>query len=317
MSNTELSASFNDAFDEDIEDVEAEDIEVDETEAETPENPEPEAPQAEETPEPLEPPEYFTAEQKEAFKQIQDRAVQEAWANQYTEHQSYIGQRQQEIADAKRNLEMYQQYQQALEPINPILQKYGQSPAMAIAQMAHYRQMLEVDPVSLIKEVAQERGIDLNQLVEEQPYIDPHVSQELQTLKQQNQQLQQAIGQFQQGQQNQSAQAIQAEIEAFATAKDDSGQPAYPYFEKAVNDMAVLLQMPNNNINDLQSAYEYATKYNPEIQKEIQAKAEKEKAAARQAEAQKAKEASVRTNSKTKDAPAPKVTLNDIFDGDD
>ena len=79
MSNTELSASFNDAFDEDIEDVEAEDIEVDETEAETPENPEPEAPQAEETPEPLEPPEYFTAEQKEAFKQIQDRAVQEAF----------------------------------------------------------------------------------------------------------------------------------------------------------------------------------------------------------------------------------------------
>jgi len=64
----------------------------------------------------------------------------------------------------------------------------------------------------------------------------------------------------------------------------------------------------------LQTAYDFAVQYNPEIQKEIQAQSEREKAKQRQAEADKAKASKTGVNSKSKDAPKSKPTINQLFD---
>lgn len=309
--NTAEAASLSDNFDFDFDetlendDQEGElldgDAPIDNIEPKEPDQPEIEA---------LEPPEFFTKEQKEAFKVIQDRAAQKAWINQYNEHQKYITQKSQEIADQKRNLETFNQYQQAIKPLHEIWQRNAVHPAMGLAQLAHYGQMLHSNPQQLIQEIAQQAGIDLTQVVEDQPYIDPQTR----NLQQEIQQLKATIGQFQQGQANQSAQAIQQQIHAFAEAKDSSGNVAHPYFEQVAPIMAQLIQIQGNGIDDLDTAYQHATQYNPDIQKEIQARAEKEKAAARQAEADKAKAAAKRVNSKSKDAPKSKPSINELFD---
>ena len=309
--NTAEAASF-DNFDFDIDDDnievnEADDQPVDESQPD--DNIEPKDPpeQVEPEIEALEPPEYFTKEQKEAFQAIQDRQAQEAWVNQYNEHQKYITQKSQEIADQKRNLETFNQYQQAIQPLNEHWQKNAIHPAMGLAQLAHYGQMMYSNPQGLIQEIAQSAGIDLNQLVEDQPYIDPNTR----NLQQEIQQLKQTIGHFQQGQANQSAQAIQSEINAFAEAKDGNGNLAHPHLEKVAPVMAQLIQTQGH---DLQTAYDFAVQYNPEIQKEIQAQSEREKAKQRQAEADKAKAAKTGVNSKSKDAPKAKPTINELFD---
>lgn len=314
--NTAEAASLDENFDFNFDD---EVLENDDQEAEKPiDNIEPKEPDAElpeqpeqvEQVEALEPPEYFTKEQKEAFKAIQDRAAQEAWVNQYTEHQDYINQKLNEIDKNRQNLETFNQYQQALQPLSEIWQKNAVHPAMGLAQMAHYGQMLYSNPQQLIQEIATQTGIDLTQLVEDQPYIDPQTR----SLQQEVQQLRATIGQLRQGQANQSAQVIHNQIAAFADEKDSSGNLAHPYFEKVAPVMTQLLQIQDNDINDLKSAYDYAIQYSPEIQKEIQAQQEKEKAKARQAEATKAKAAAKKVNSKSKDAPKHKPTINELID---
>jgi demethoxyubiquinone hydroxylase (CLK1/Coq7/Cat5 family) len=309
VENTEVEndqpASFEDAL-------------MDNLEVEQPEQVE-QAEQVEDVPEysPLEAPEFFSKEHKEVFSQLQSiedenareiaRKAAQAWIDRHQEDQKYVTQKSQTLAEEKRQYENqlneYNQYQQAVSPLNDIWRAQGVAPAMGMAQLAHYGKMLHTDPQALIQEVAQFANIDLNQIVEEQPYIDPHVDKQLRTLQQQNQQLQQTIGGFQQGQTQQQQQAINEQINQFAEAVDDSGQQLHPHFDAVVQDMAMLIQMPNNGIDDLDSAYQKAVLINPDIQKELQIENEKKEAAARQAEAQKAKAASVRTDSKTKDAP--------------
>ena len=280
---------------------------------------------------PLEAPEFWGAEHKELFNKLKSieaaeaRQIAEGWVNQWKDQQKYITQKSQTVAEERRQYEnqlnQYNQYQQALRPINEIWQANGIAPAVGVAQMAYYGKLLHTDPQALIKEVAKFANIDLNQVVEEQPYIDPHIQGQLRTYEQQLQQLQQFIGQSQQEKQQQSVQAINNVITNFIDLTDGNGKfinehlrPESPYRENLEREMAQLMTNPYSEISQitdqaqkLQAAYTKAINYIPEIQ----ALKEKEQAAARQAEVQKAKQASVRTNSKSKDAPAVKSSFDD------
>src|SRR5690606_3245973 len=189
----------------------------------------------------IDPPEFFSKEHKEYFQKLQEleggRDYAQRWHDQYNEHQKYINQKQQEIAERRRDLETFQQYNQALQPLQQHWQKNAINPAMGLAQMAHYGNLMYSDPKALIMELAQTSNVDLSSLLDEQPYIDPVVEQRMRTLEQQLQQSQQVIGQFQQGMQNQSAQAIYNQINEFANATDSDGQPLHPYLEQVKNDM--------------------------------------------------------------------------------
>jgi len=268
---------------------------------------------------PLDAPEFFSKEHKEYFGKLQDlkggRDYAEQWSNQYNEHQKYISTKSQEIADSKRDLDTFQQYNKALQPLDSHWKKNGINPAMGLAQMAHYGQMMYNDPKALIMELAQSSNVDLNTLLDEQPYVDPVVDERMRTLEQQLQQSQQVIGQFQQGMQNQSAQAVYSQISDFKNATDSEGQPLHPHLEQVHQDMSTLLQMPNSGVTDLKTAYDRAVQFNPEIQKQLQGQQVNGEAAKLQAEAVKAKQASAKVNSKSKDAPKVKRTLNNLFDG--
>jgi hypothetical protein len=323
VENTEVEndqpASFEDAL-------------MDNLEVEQPEQVE-QAEQVEDIPEysPLEAPEFFSKEHKEVFSQLQSiedenareiaRKAAQAWIDRHQEDQKYVTQKSQSLAEEKRQYENqlneFNQYQQAVSPLNDIWRAQGVAPAMGMAQLAHYGKMLHTDPQALIQEVAKFAGIDLNQIVEEQPYIDPHVDKQLRTLQQQNQQLQQTIGGFQQGQTQQQHNARVQAANAWADTKDDGGNPLYshvqdgsPHQQKVIDEMKYWMEAPTSAIAQIQdpnekltAAYNEAITRVPEIQAEIAAENEKAEAAKIHAQAQKAKQATVRTDSKTKDAP--------------
>lgn len=277
------------------------------------------------THDPLEAPEFFSKEHKDYFQKLQEmeggRTYAEQWLNQYNDGQKYITQKSQKVAEERRQYEnqlnAYNQYQQALQPVNEIWQKNGIAPQVGVAQMAYYGKLLHTNPQALIQEVAKYANIDLNKVIEEQPYEDP----ETRNLKNQVQQLQQSIGQFQnhyqQGQTQQQTQAINNVISEFQNSKTPDGNFAYPHirqdsphYQKVEQQMAYLMNSPThglqqlNHMDKLTQAYQLALNYVPEIQAEIQAANEKAKAEERNAQANKLKNASIRTNSKTKDAPA-------------
>jgi hypothetical protein len=281
-------------------------------------NDEPET--AQEIIEALEAPEYFEKSHKEYFTKLQEleggREYAQAWHDQYNTGQKFINDKLAEFNNSKQDLDIYNQYQQALAPLQPQWAANGMNPAMGVAQLAHYGQMLQNDPQTLIKEIAQSRNIDLNEFLGEQPYVDP----EMQKIQQTNQQLEQKLNGFlqqqQQAQQLQTQQTANTTITEFANAKNDKGEPANPYLEKVQDTMAQLLLVQNNGINDIKAAYEMAVQYNPEIQAEIQASTKQVEAVTRQNEAQKAKAASSKTQSKTKDAPKPKISWEDALEQD-
>ncbi len=292
---------------------------------------------------PLEAPEFFNKEHKEIFAKLQTLESEEAkqaaqsWLDQYQEHQKFITQKSQAVSEERRQYEQqlndYNRYQKALEGIMPAWQAQGIDPAVGLSQMAYYGNLLNTDPQALIKEImntpqAIQAGLSLDKLVEDQPYIEPHIQEELRNLKLQNQQLQQAHWEFQQGQQNQSAQANLQAVNEFALAKDSEGNPLRPhvqndspYIEKVSQEMRYWLESPTSEISKipnptdrLQAAYDEAISRVPEIQAEIKKEQERAEAAERHAKAQKAKEASVSTSSKTTDAPKEGKELFKSFD---
>ena len=326
VENTEDSASFEDRLMAELDTVEspevAEDAPINDIEVKE------EGEQVEDVPtlDPLEAPEFFSAEHKEYFKQLQEmengRPIAENWLNQYQENQKYITKKSQSLAEEKRQYEQqlqeYNQYQQALQPISEIWQRQGIAPSVGVAQMAYYGQLLHTDPQALINEVAKFAGIDLNQVVEDQPYIDPAIQSQLRNLEQQNQQLQQYTVQQQQQAQQQQQQAINEQIQVFVSETDDKGQPLRPYLQEssphkdAVGQyMAGELTKQFYPAKDMAEAYERAVNNLPELRQEVLKMQEAEQAKARQAEVEKAKKASVKVNSKSKEAPQIEESFED------
>lgn len=294
---------------------------------ETPETNEPEQAEAtepvEQAPELIAPPEYFPKEFKEHFESLQKleggRDYAQQWANQYAEHQKFINSKLDEVSKSKQDIETFQQYQQALQPLNQIWQQQAVHPAMGVAQLAHYGQMLYNDPQGLINEIASRANIDLNKFVEEQPYVDPQIAELQRTVQQQQQQFQQTIGQFQQGQSEQQQQAIEQEAFKFRDATGDDGQPLHPHLEQVWQQMQpILCGMEQGRHQSPQAAYkeayDIAVSMDSNIQAEMQKAQEKAKAEQLHKQAEKASESDTSVNSKSKDAPKVKRDLNNIFD---
>ena len=142
-------------------------------------------------------------------------------------------------------------------------------------------------------------GVDLQSLVEEQPYVP----QEVLSLQQQ---LQQVQGQFEYHQQQlmqQQYARLNQEIQAFQTAVDEQGNPKAPHFERVFDSMVQLADA--GLAKSIQEAYEKAVALNPEIQAEIHAQKQQAEAVTRAAEANRALEASRGVKSKGSEGAPP------------
>lgn len=259
--------------------------------------------------EPLAAPEFYTKEHKEIFSKLNDieggRDIQEGWINQYNETQDFIKNNQKEADLWKKEQETYNQYQQAVQPMLQEWQMQGVHPALKMAQYVAYEQQLKQDPQGTLLKLAESYGVDLNEALAEQPYVDSTVR----TLQQQNSQLQQAqqqqAYQMQQWQEQQKQEKILSEISSFQSQKDSAGNLVNAHFDIVQDDMATLINM--GKADTIQDAYNIAIKYNDKVQQATQ----QEQLAKKQEEVKKAKNATTRINSKSKDAPEAEMTMRE------
>lgn len=230
--------------------------------------------------------------------------------SQLEEINKYTTQRDQEYAD----------YRRRLDPVYQVLQPFEQRYALqgvpihqGVQQLFQAAELLNTDPdtafpwlagayrprnpVEAINQLANAWGIDLNQALQDAPYVDPTVTALLSPLQQQVQQMQQAMYQQQQYAQQQQQNALVSEVSDFEAAKDENGNLLHPHFGEVLEDMVSLVQM--GRAKDLAGAYQLATQYSPKLQQSQQATlAEKarqkaiQEATARTAAAEKSEKAS-------------------------
>lgn len=207
------------------------------------------------------------------------RKYQQFLLDAYKSMQGDYTRKTQEIAQQRRQFE---QYQQIIQPFAQHWQRAGMAPEAGLQQILAWAQHVSSNPRHGLVELAKTYGVNLQELIEEQPFVDPTVAA-----------LQQKIGQLEQhlhSQQMQAQQAQQAQIleqiKAFEAAQDETGNPKYPYFQDVGQEMIALLS--SGHFQTLEDAYDYATNGNREIRARIAEEAAKRDAAKRAAEAAKA-----------------------------
>jgi hypothetical protein len=252
--------------------------------------------------------------------------------SQLEEINSYQTRRDQEYAD----------YRRRLDPVYQVLQPYEQRYALqgipiqqGVQQLFQAAELLNTDPdmafpwlagayrprnpVEAINRLAQSWGIDLNQALQEQTYIDPTVTALLSPLQQQVQQLTQHIQQQQAGQQHQMQASLLQEISDFESAKDANGQPAHPLFADVFDDMIKAVNL--GYAKNIGEAYEVASQINPQARERAQAGAAEaakkkalDEAAARSGRAEKSERASRTVVGKSRnDSASLNMSIKEAF----
>lgn len=253
---------------------------------------------ADDTPKEWEGPGYTKRWKAEARKALETFATNpdnaEHWKalqGQLDETHKYLGQREQ----------MLGQYQKRYEPLNDILsyaERYfgmnGMGVPEGLRQLLTVSEMLGTNPDQMlpwlgerykprdagqvVQALAQRWGVDLGQIAQGQPYIDPAVSQMVNPLLSKIQQLEQAMYHGQQQNVQAAQQWALQQIQAFESAADESGNPKHPYLHDP-DVFGLMVYAMNNQIvpRDLSQAYEWA------VQRHLPAIQERAKAAERKA----------------------------------
>lgn len=234
-------------------------------------------------------PDHWPADRKAIFAELTPSA-QQAWLDRETEFERGIQEKSQNAAQYRQQLD---RYNEIVEPIRQQLAMFGQDEYQWMRQMAGYTQMLNTDPVGVIKAVAQQYGVDLSSLSGQssEEFVDPQV----QELRDQINNLQRQIQEREEHSTRQATESQTQAIESFRSAKDASGNLLHPHFDAVFQDLIVMAQgyvASGQKPPELQSLYERAVLMHPELtaqdQQKAQAEAERKR---KEEEAKKAKRA--------------------------
>lgn len=274
---------------------------------------EPEQKEAAEKPklDPLEPAPKWDKRYKEVFAEWgqspQGRKYQEAMLDLYNEQQGYATQLEQERSQLRPYYDQAQHFQQAIAPYEKMIAMSGAEPTAFVRQALGLTMQLQQDPRATIMRLAQGAGLDLNQLTQEQPYVDPTI----QALQQQLQAMRRDSVQREERQAQEYAHRVRTETEGqlntFANAKAESGEPLHPHLETVQDIMAEQIRgremqrQYNRSLPpmSLEEAYERACKLSPEVEQQSAAEKGAKEAAEKAAKAKKAVEAGRRVAGKS------------------
>lgn len=177
----------------------------------------------------------------------------------------YLNQREGEFAKGvstyKQEYESVKPLADAIQPLLPTLQQYGIQPAQWITNMgqAHHSLVFGTpqQKLQMFTKLAQDYQVPLQAL------YDPQAQQQFlmqQTLQPQVQQQPNIDELFEKKWIEKSA---VSELDQFTSAKDGSGNPLYPHYERVRDDMALFLE--SGKAQDLKSAYEKAIRLHDDI----------------------------------------------------
>lgn len=249
----ELQAAFDNSNKPQEEDV-VEDIvdEAEETSEETSEETTEDAPEDQVEKEfPLVPNEMST-EEKEAFQALLDsddpdkRVAAEILIERYNNLKKGFYAKTEKFANETKELK---DIQQVFKPFEQAMQQNGISKAAYMANMVHWEQALNHDPVTTVKQIMQKYGVTPDKIgassnnVDFDDNFDYDNNKEVLGLKEQIQQLKIQV----------ANQPVQAQLESFANATDLSGNLKHPHYKEVAPFMGTLIQ--TGKAQTLEEAY--------------------------------------------------------------
>lgn len=230
-------------------------------------------------PEAMDPPADWKVDEQEMFRGLDPKA-QAFVLGRYKDMQADYTKKTETVAQQQKRLD---RLEQVLGPRRDEIARRGLDEATAVNQLFALAEWAEKNPADYMKWFAQATKVDLAQFGaaptsdddDDDAYTDPTVA----ALKQQVSDLTRQIGEIGGGIQQSQAQRSEAEqahrmaqatqqLEAFATAADEKGQPKHPYFDQVMQDMIGMVQVeksrdPNAAI-DLEAMYRKAVWANDE-----------------------------------------------------
>ena len=258
-------------------------------------------------------PEHWPTEEREAFDALPDEAKTFALTQGerlYSHHQK----RAEELASEREVLERLKPLEQEIAPYREQLRLQGVAEQDVVRQLMAVRHSLQTAPADTIRWLAQQTGVDLNQ-IETETLVDP-TEQRLAQVEQQVQQSNQAQAQAaQQQQHNVAYQQAENVLGQFMSAKDENGNLLHPHVDKVQVTMTELAEAETaaNRPIDLEAIYQKAVWVHPET-RDVMLKERDGSVLAKQKQDQKqrvsrAKRANTTIRS-TADSPAsPQITL--------
>lgn len=258
-------------------------------------------------------PEHWPTEEREAFDALPDEAKTFALTQGerlYSHHQKRV----EELASEREVLDRLKPLEQEIAPYREQLRLQGVAEQDVVRQLMAVRHSLQTAPADTIRWLAQQTGVDLNQ-IETETLVDP-TEQRLAQVEQQVQQSNQAHAQaIQQQQHNVAYQQAENALGQFMSAKDENGNLLHPHVENVQVTMTELANadIAANKLIDLEDLYQRAIWQNAETRnamlKERDGNILAEQKHNQKQRVSRAKRANTTIRS-TADSPAsPKVTL--------
>ena len=177
-------------------------------------------------------------------------------------HLEYLNQRENEfkkgVSVYKAEAERAKALEEAINPFVPELQSQGIHPAAWINNLGRAHMILAKAPheqkVQMFHRLAQDYGVNLNQINEPQQPVDAYTQQLMQQLYQVNQEVSTIKGRFEQEEQAR----LSNEIERVRSDKE-----RFPHFDLVREEMAQLLEL--GKAQNLETAYTKAVRMNDEV----------------------------------------------------
>lgn len=272
---------------------------------------------------PWEPP-AFTARWGESAKNaikefgaaVHNRKYLEPILGQFEEHNKRYTQHQQEFADYRKNIDPVYG---VLQPLESQYRLQGMSLQQGVAQLVEGAKFVASDPdqafpyfagqykprdpTSAVLGIAKAWGVDLGQLTQEQPWVDPTVQALLTPLQRELAEVRQFTEQQRQAQEQQAFHARQQQqnaivekLESLEQQKDESGNLRFPHLASVFDDIALLAN--TGRFKTIEDAYDHAVMMNPELAQGVIAER------AKTAEQKAIQEAAARTQAAQKEAQA-------------
>jgi len=198
----------------------------------------------------IEPPEHWSASDKEAFNE-QPTGAQEWMLKRHKELEGdYTRKRQQESSQVR----LAENVTDALSPFREEFSRAGLDEAGAVRQLASWHTALKNNPKQAIQELATTYGVDLSADIDDttDPAMQP-VLQEIGALKQH-------LSRQEQAAQQRELERISGVIQSFKSEKDESGNLLYPHFDKVEQDIAKLMESGIVERGNLTEGYKQAVR---------------------------------------------------------
>lgn len=246
---------------------------------------------------PLDPPPKWDRRYKDAFADLgkveKGRAYQQAMIDLYTEQQGYATQIEQERSQLRKFAEPLQA---ALEPFNQFITASGATPDQMVRQSLALAMRLQQDPKGTILGLAQRANINLNELGENAPYVDPHAQRLEEQIRRMRAEQQAEKEQSLRAHQQRVMAETEQQVQTFRGAKDEQGKPKYPHVDLVEGEMAMLIR-GNPNLS-LEDAYNQACKLSDQVAQAEESRKRAEEAARKAAKAKKEQLAAKRVDGK-------------------